>query len=91
MEFATYTLTDVEKQFNDYLHKEHKPLMEKAYKLFSRKGQFYPGGIYGYNHKGYCAFNKDIYTLARQFENDFADMNGITMSVLDNVEQMLEA
>ena len=70
-------LTETEKEFNDYLHKSNPDLMAKAYKLFTRKAKFY-GGLYGYEYKGYSSFNKDIFTLARKFENTFAQINGIT-------------
>jgi len=76
--FATETLTETEKSFNQYLHQNHSDLMKKAYKAFQRYAKRYDGEIYGYNYKGYSSFNRDIYVLARQFENDFADLMGVT-------------
>lgn len=75
--FAAETLTKDEILFNDYLQSNHPQLMEKALKAFSRYAVRYEGGIYGYNYKGYSALNRDIYVLARLFEIDFADLNGI--------------
>ena len=69
-------LTTEQKQFNDYLHANHSDLMKKASRAFNRYAKFY-GGVYGYNFKGYSDFNNDIYTLARLFENDYADLMGV--------------
>jgi hypothetical protein len=74
-------LTPEEKEFNDYLHANHPDLMKKAYKVFCRYGKYY-GGIYGYSYKGYNRLNKDIYTLARHFENDYSNFMKITKETL---------
>jgi hypothetical protein len=66
-------LTTEEKIINDNLHKEHPELMKKAYKAFCRHGKYY-GGLYGYQWKGYARFSKDIFVLARMFENDYAEV-----------------
>ena len=75
-------LTPEQKEFNDYLHANHPDLMKKAYKAFCRYAKYYGGGIYGYKYKGYINFNKDIPTLARQFENDYAEVMKITKEKL---------
>lgn len=69
-------LTTEQKQFNDYLHANHSDLMEKASRAFNRYAKFY-GGLYGYKYRGYSTFNNDIYTLARLFEIDYAEVMGI--------------
>ena len=69
-------LTPEQKSFNDYLHANEPELMKKAYQAFSRCAVSYSGAIYGYHYKGYGCLHKDIYTLARHFENDYADFMG---------------
>jgi len=66
-------LTPEQKVINDNLHKEHPELMKKALNAFFRHGKFY-GGLYGYTWKGYSAFAKDTFVLARLFENDYAEV-----------------
>lgn len=68
-----HSLTPEQKEFNDYLHANYPKLIENAYKEFCKYGLRYNDGIYGYNWKGYKCLHKDIYTLARHFENDYAD------------------
>lgn len=75
--FAGETLTQSEILFNNFLQSNHPELMKKAERAFGRYAVRYDGGIYGYNYKGYSALNRDLYVLARLFENDFADLNGI--------------
>jgi hypothetical protein len=75
--FASEVLTDKEILFNDFLQSNHPDLMEKALRAFRRYARRYDGGIYGYNYKGYSSLNRDIYVLARQFENDYADLMGV--------------
>ena len=77
----TNPLTPEQKEFNDYLHDNHPELIKKAYKAFCRYAQYY-GGLYGYKYKGYTCLNNDIYTLARQFENDYAEVMKITKETL---------
>jgi len=75
-------LTPEQKSFNDYLQTNHPELMKKAYKAFSKYAKSYGGLLYGYTYKGYYNFNIDTYTLARHFENDYADFKGIKKSEL---------
>ena len=67
------SLTPEEKSFNDYLHDNHRTLIENAYKEFCEYGLRYDDGIYGYSWRGYKCLHKDNFTLARHFENDYAD------------------
>ena len=72
-------LTKEEAIFNDYLQNNHPELMEEAYELFQRKASYYGNGydFYGYELFGKAALRRDIYTLARLFENDYATYKGI--------------
>lgn len=70
-------LTPEMKEWNNQLHKNHKNLMMEAYDVWCKHAKKYKGGIYGYNYKGYSAYTKDTYYLARLFEIDYAELNGI--------------
>ena len=69
-----------EVSFNEYLHNNHPELMKDAYELFQRQAGYYGNGydFYGYELFGKAALRRDIYTLARLFENDYANYKGIT-------------
>ena len=73
-------LTKEEVFFNDYLQNNHPELMKEAYELFQTQARYYGNGydFYGYELFGKAALHRDIYTLARLFENDYAEYKGIT-------------
>ena len=54
--------------------------MKEAYELFQTQARYYGNGydFYGYELFGKAALHRDIYTLARLFENDYAKYKGIT-------------